>query len=52
MRVKFEIDSDNQVNNIDSDYDGKEYIKVTKVDDKLVVIVTVPLTEIDYGGIH
>jgi len=41
MRVKFEISSDDQIENINSDYDGTEYISVVRSGDRLIVIVNV-----------
>lgn len=52
MRVKFEILADDSVSEVDSDYDGKEYIKVKKEDNKLIVVVTVPLEEIQNGDLY
>jgi len=47
MRVKFEILSDDTVGETDSDFDGDEYIKVTRDGDKLIVIVTTPISTMD-----
>lgn len=52
MRVKFEILSDDSVDEVDSDYDGREYIKVKREDNKLIVVVTVPLEEIQNGDLY
>ena len=41
MRVKFNIEDDDLVTNVDSDYDGTEYISVVRERDKLIVIVNV-----------
>ena len=47
MRVKFEILADDTVDEIDSDFDGAEYIKVKRDGDKLIVIVTTPINVMD-----
>lgn len=54
MRVKFNIEDDDSVTNVDSDFDGGEYIKIKRVDGKLVVVVTIPWNqaEIIDGGIY
>ena len=41
MRVKFEISSDDQIQNVNSDYDGTEYISVVRSGDRLIVTVNV-----------
>ena len=41
MRVKFEISSDDQIENINSDDDGTEYISVVRSGDRLIVTVNV-----------
>ena len=54
MRVKFEILADDTVDEIDSDFDGSEYIKVTRDGDKLIIIVTTPISimDLENGNIY
>ena len=46
MRIKFKIDSDNNITIIDKDQE-ENYVKVTQEGDDKIVIVTAPNIEVD-----
>tara|TARA_Y100001937_G_C7123548_1_gene333811 strand:- start:2482 stop:2646 length:165 start_codon:yes stop_codon:yes gene_type:complete len=51
MRLKFEILSDDSINVLESDFNGEEFIKITRENNKLILLVDAPEQVDIYDGI-